>query len=326
MTECTVCQNCSENINELSCQHVFCNDCFDQFIAGSIVELRFFLRCCVCGTRTILVKESKNECPILNFGREGVEVLQKPLSLASNGNCLTISDKETSRVTVWKDGALLNSFPIIHRSNFCHGISVANDRITVAVAENQFTAICSYTFCGKFMMATYLSSSVYVTTIQHIQNHEIMIGDAEGRLYVIGKSGKVKTEKQLENCNYIGGLTKLITDEIAITNTPKHTIQFYDDQLEYLTATGGYGQRAEQFNFPTSIDSCHNIIAVADTGNKRVQLLDKRGNFIRFLVRYVDTVDVFMQPIGVTFIQECIAVMLGGVNRTKAGEVRIYQL
>lgn len=271
------------------------------------------------------MRELKNESSVLSFGRNGNEILQVPLSIASDTDILAIPDKETGRVTVWKDATFLSSFPIIHRSSFCHGICISNDRITIAVAENRFTAICSYTMKGKFMMATYLSCNVYVTTINCLKNQEILVGDSEGRVYVIEKSGKVKTKKQLANCNYIGGLTKLINDEIAITNTPKHTIQFYDDQLEYLTATGEYGQRAEQFNFPTSIDSNHNIIAVADTGNRRVQLLDKRGNFIRFLVRYTDTVDVFMQPIGVTFIKDCVAVLLGGVNRTKAGEVRIYK-
>ena len=57
-----VCSSCEEvpgNAGSLSCGCAFCHDCFQRYVDGTADELNRSLRCCVCGSITLLTYESK---------------------------------------------------------------------------------------------------------------------------------------------------------------------------------------------------------------------------------------------------------------------------
>ena len=57
-----VCSSCEEvpgSAGSLSCGCSFCHDCFQRYVDGTADELNRSLRCCVCGSITLLTYESK---------------------------------------------------------------------------------------------------------------------------------------------------------------------------------------------------------------------------------------------------------------------------
>jgi sugar lactone lactonase YvrE len=93
---------------------------------------------------------------------------------------------------------------------------------------------------------------------------------------------------------------------IYVVDTRKHIVNVYSlHDYKKLRTIGKRGHEKGEFNFPTNIaiDS-EGKIYVVDTGNFRVQVFDKEGNFVRTYGQIGDVIGTFTRPKGIAIDSE----------------------
>jgi len=144
--------------------------------------------------------------------------------------------------------------------------------------------------------------------------------DAEDRIYVTDSdSGKIfvfnangKMERVIGGLKYGEGFFKRPTGiaidsaagRIYVTDTLRHQIFMMDMQGSVLKKIGKLGTGDGEFNFPTELRLNGDSLAVVDSMNFRVQVLNKGGEFQYSIGKIGDSVGAMFRPKGVAFDSE----------------------
>ena len=106
--------------------------------------------------------------------------------------------------------------------------------------------------------------------------HKLQKFTSSGELIkCVGKSGN------REKFSNPRGVT-LYNNEVYVCDSNNHRIQVFDLDLNFVRSIGSYGKEKEQLYSPGDIkfDGAGNM-HITEYGNKRVQVLDSSGHFIR---------------------------------------------
>ena len=121
-------------------------------------------------------------------------------------------------------------------------------------------------------IATDDADNIYVNS-----EHKLQKFTSRGKLIkCTGEKGKKEGEFDDPR-----GLT-LYNNKVYVCDCNNHCIQIFDLDLNFVLSIGSRGKGRGEFNQPYDIkfDTAWNIY-VAEWGNKRVQVMDKSGKFIR---------------------------------------------
>ena len=343
MADAQPCSVCSLNpgaAGSMQCGHRFCHDCYTRYVDGSVAELRTHLRCCLCGWLNVLGTETRDDdMPLNDFGRNREPRLQDPVGMCQRHTTdFVITDAKLKRVFIFdRRGSALRDFAHLHNCRAMRGTAVNHeDRILVPLASDKHRLLAFYTIEGTFLQSAYLPPSCDVAGVVVTSGNQIVVADAEGGCIHIldehNRMGRSVALPQLPGESHRprpGGIAINSLDQLYVTDSANHCIKVFDGiDIKFLFrfAEGG-GERAGRLCEPTGIatDDADRVL-VADTGNQRVQLFTRRGDFLCFVVRYNSGDNVYVAPTDVTSMSNYgAAVLLRGTKDAYAGETRIYE-
>jgi DNA-binding beta-propeller fold protein YncE len=139
----------------------------------------------------------------------------------------------------------------------------------------------------------------------------IYVTDSEaGKIFVFGQNGKF--QRAIGSLKFGEGYFKRPTgiavdsaaQRIYVTDTVRNQIFEMDMQGSVLRKIGKPGAGNGEFNLPTELRLYGDNLAVVDTMNFRVQVLDKNGEFQYAIGKIGDDVGAMFRPKGVGFDSE----------------------
>lgn len=338
----------------IRCEDFLCNDCSKSHKRTRITRDHLVMK--ISSMRDLYNSSQKTKHvtdihvrQMARFGHYG-ENMYNPISVAVNtANDIVISNENNfiSIFSIAGDCKKLigqNVFYGLEKnclSNKCASVTsegyiavaMRKDRTSshahVAVIEslaNREVAVCSAKMSSPHNSIPHgiaVMSNNY-TVVSDVGRHCMYIFDADYRL--IKQFGKRGSRNSQFKYPYHITVSKH-NDHILVSDYGNHCIKIFDNKGKFKSKFGSIGTDPDQFMHPVGL--CCDVednVFVCDRDNHRVQMFNKTGEFLVYVIPNTcrDNMDIRPQDVALT-TQRHLVVLLKGIEGVEFSQIHIYQ-
>jgi len=236
----------------------------------------------------VVVYDKNGELKLL-FGKPGSEQGQfsKPQSLAlSLYGEIIVADTGNSRVQIFTPEGLfsyrLGDYGSM-RGHFMLPTHVSVDHSGfIYVADEENKSISKFSPRGVFLEMIALKDKPMDLDFDRQQNMYVLFSE-KGKILKYSPQGSVKEISIMEEeVNHLKNTTAIAVDlrgDIYLVEKQGHTVKKFDQEAQLLLSFGSRGKGKGQFHLPRAISAdADGKIYIADTFNRRVQVIEVSGN------------------------------------------------